>query len=162
VERSIAKEELRASLSMKRKLFENVRERTCQQATWMLLRLKALLLQHLVMKKIFLDNNKTFLELREAEEVQSSACIKIEREIREKEEQLREKRKEWEMANGEYRKGEEYIEQMEQKKDRAGLKVKEAIREITFALKDKESKQQERGRLAAEIEELGRIQLQRE
>lgn len=58
------KEELRASLSMKRKLFESVRERASQQTTWMLLRLKALLLQHLVMKKIFLDNNKAFLELK--------------------------------------------------------------------------------------------------
>lgn len=51
---------------------------------------------------------------------------------------------------------------MEQKKERAGLRVKEATRDISFALKDKESKQQERGRLAAEIEELGHIQLQHE
>lgn len=61
MEKSIVKEELRAGLNMKKKLFESVRERTSQQATWMLLRIRALLLQHLVMKKIFLENHKTFL-----------------------------------------------------------------------------------------------------
>jgi hypothetical protein len=62
---------------MKKKLFESGRDRAGQQATWMLLRIKALLLQHLAMKKIFLENHKTYLEMKEAEEAQSSACIKI-------------------------------------------------------------------------------------
>jgi len=65
-----------------------------QQATWMLMKLKGMLLQHLVMKKMVLDGNREYLQLKEAEEEQAAACLKVEKELRLKEEEIVAKRRE--------------------------------------------------------------------
>lgn len=79
-------------MNVRRKVFESLKERTGQQATWMLLRMKGLLLQHLVMKKIFMDNDKNYQEMKTAEQEQVKACLQIEKNIEEKEDLLKEKK----------------------------------------------------------------------
>lgn len=51
------KEEARASLNVKKKMFDKLKESAVQQATWMMLRLKVILYQHLALKKIFMENH---------------------------------------------------------------------------------------------------------
>ena len=65
-----------------------------QQATWMLMKLKGMLMQHLVMKKMVLDGNREYLQLKDTEEQQAAACLKVEKELRLKEEEISSKRKE--------------------------------------------------------------------
>jgi hypothetical protein len=60
----------------------------------MLMKLKGMLLQHLVMKKMVLDGNREYLQLKEAEEEQAAACLKVEKELRLKEEEIVAKRRE--------------------------------------------------------------------
>lgn len=55
---SITKEEVRASLNVKKKMFDKLKESAVQQATWMMLRLKVILYQHLALKKIFKENDE--------------------------------------------------------------------------------------------------------
>jgi DNA-binding transcriptional MerR regulator len=60
----------------------------------MLMKLKGMLLQHLVMKKMVLDGNREYLQLKEAEEEQAAACLKVKKELRLKEEEIVAKRRE--------------------------------------------------------------------
>jgi hypothetical protein len=59
---------MRASLNVKRKIYENLKERAVQQATWIMLRMKVMLFQHLVMKKIFYENHTALQLLKKLEE----------------------------------------------------------------------------------------------
>ena len=45
----------------------------------MLLKMKGMLLQHLVMKKMLLDGNREYLQLKETEEAQVAVCLKVEK-----------------------------------------------------------------------------------
>lgn len=60
----------------------------------MLMKLKGMLMQHLVMKKMVLDGNREYLQLKDTEEQQAAACLKVEKELRLKEEEISSKRKE--------------------------------------------------------------------
>jgi hypothetical protein len=80
------------SLNVKRKVYDRLKEQVTQQATWIMLKVKVMLFQHLVLKKMFFENHSSFKQLQEWESEQIAACEKIESEICAQQENLKKKK----------------------------------------------------------------------
>jgi hypothetical protein len=55
---------VRLSQNLKKKIYENLREKASNQSTWIFMRLRVLLFQHLAIKKILLDNHAAMGKLK--------------------------------------------------------------------------------------------------
>lgn len=63
--------------NLKKKAYDNIKEKAQGQATWIFMRMKILLLQHLVIKKILFDNIVIIENMRKEESEQLAIVAKI-------------------------------------------------------------------------------------